>query len=100
MTEEQIAVALEGHGHEIKSLKHRMDNAEKSSAAVNRLATAVEVMATKQDGMARSVNALAGKVDLMEARPGRRWDGLVNRLIYAAAAAFFTWVLCGCPGLH
>ena len=99
MTNEDIAVRLEDHEHEIGSLKHRMKAAEEATQALNRLATAVEVMATKQDAMSDSVEKLSGKVDAIEARPGKRWDGLVDKLIYAAAGAFFAWMLSGMPGI-
>lgn len=41
MTNEDIAVRLEDHEHEIGSLKHRMKAAEEANQALNRLATAV-----------------------------------------------------------
>lgn len=99
MTNEDIAVRLEDHEHEIGSLKHRMKAAEEANQALNRLATAVEVMATKQDAMSDSVEKLNGKVDAIEARPGKRWDGLVDKLIYAAAGAVIAWLAAGAPGV-
>ena len=64
MTTEEIAVKLEDHEHEIGSLKHRMKAAEEANHALNRLATAVEVMATKQEAMSESMKQLSGKVDI------------------------------------
>lgn len=45
VSNEEIAVALKGHDHEIGSLKRRMGAVEKLHEALNKLATAVEVMA-------------------------------------------------------
>ena len=60
---------------------------------LNRLATAVEVMATKQDTMGESVERLEGKVDTLESKPGKRWDGLVDKLILTVAAALIGFLL-------
>lgn len=49
MTMEEAAVKIEGHEHEIKSLKHRMDDVERDQQALIKLTASVEVMATKQE---------------------------------------------------
>ena len=82
-----------------KSNSHRIDELTENITAVNRLAVAVEVMATKQTTMGESVDRLEKKVDILEAKPGKRWDGLVDKLIFAAAGAFIAWALSGAPGL-
>ena len=99
MTTEEIAVKLEDHEHEIGSLKHRMKAAEEANHALNRLATAVEVMATRQEAMSDSVERLTGKVEALEAKPGKRWDGLADKLLYTAAGAFLAWLAAGGTGL-
>ena len=58
MTAEEIAVKLENHTHEIGSLKHRMNAAEEASRALNRLATAMEVMVTKQEAMGQKAQRI------------------------------------------
>ena len=82
-----------------KSNTHRLDKLEESTEAINRLATSVEVMATKQDAMGESVDRLVGKMDEIEKKPGKRWDGLVDKLIYLAAGAVLAWLAAGAPGL-
>ena len=82
-----------------KSNTHRINELKDEITAVNRLATAVEVMASKQNSMGESVDRLETKVDALEAKPAKRWDGLVDKLIFAAAGAFLAWVLAGGPGL-
>lgn len=76
-----------------KSNTHRLDRLEENTAVLNRLATAVEVMATKQDAMGESVERLEGKVDTLESKPGKRWDGLVDKLILTVAAALIGFLL-------
>ena len=84
---------LEDHQHEIGSLKHRMKAAEEANQALNRLATAVEVLATRQSAMSQSMERLTGKVEVLEAKPARRWEALVEKLLCALAGAFFAWLL-------
>ena len=99
MTAEEIAVKLENHTHEIGSLKHRMNAAEEASRALNRLATAMEVMVTKQEAMGDSVDRLTGKVEALEAKPGKRWDGLLDKALLVRCGAFVAWLASGAPGL-
>lgn len=46
----------------------------------------------KLDGLTETAKALADK-------PAKRWDGLVDKLIYAAALAVVAWIAAGMPGL-
>ena len=87
MTHEEIAVKLEDHEHEIGSLKHRMKAAEEANRALNRLATAVEVLAARQSSMSNSMERLAGKVEALESKPAHRWDAFVEKILFALAGA-------------
>lgn len=93
MTNEEIAVKLEEHEHEIGSLKHRMKAAEESNSVLNRLVTAVEVMATKQESTMQSVDRLTSKVEALEAEPGKRWKFVVEKAIYFVVAAVVGFML-------
>lgn len=93
MNNEELALRLEGHEHEIKSLKHRMDAAEAANESLSRLATAMEVMATKQEAMSASVDRLTGKVECLEAEPGKRWKFVVEKAIYIVVAAVVGYML-------
>jgi len=93
MTHEEIAVKLEDHEHEIGSLKHRMKAVEEANRALNRLATAVEVLAARQSTMSNSMERLTGKVETLETKPARRWESLVEKLLFSLAGAFAAWLL-------
>lgn len=98
MTTEEIAVALDGHCHELRGLRRRMEAVEKNQEALNSIATSVAVMAEQQKNISHKVTAIDAKVSAMEARPGRRWDGLVDKLLYGLAGACLLWLLAGAPG--
>ena len=82
-----------------KSNTLRPNRLEENTAVLNRLATAVEIMATKQDTMGESVERLETKVDTLEDKPAQRWDKLISSLIGAMAGAFLVWVASGMPGV-
>ena len=99
MNQEEIAMKPTEVDARCKSNTHRIDKLEESTEAINRLATSVEVMATKQDAMGVSVDKLVSKVDTMEAKPAQRWDKLISSLIGALGGAFLVWVASGMPGV-
>lgn len=70
MSNEDVDVALEGHGHEIGSLKHRMSAVEKNQEALNKLVSAVEIMAAET--IQKDVTALGAKVDAVEVKPAKK----------------------------
>lgn len=47
----------------------------------------------KLDKLTETAGTLAGK-------SGKRWDGLVDKLIYAVALAVVAWIAAGMPGLN
>ena len=77
----------------------RIKKLEGEHGVLNRLVTAVEVMATKQNTMGESVERLEHKVDTLEEKPAERWDKLISSLIGALGGAFLVWVASGMPGV-
>lgn len=89
MTQEEMAVRLVETEARSKSNTHRLDEMDEKVDTLNRLATAVEVMATEQKHQTETmaeiktdVNTLGTKVDAIEKKPAKRWDGMVDKLIY------------------
>lgn len=76
-----------------KSNTKRIDELQGQIDAVNRLATAVEVMATKQDTMRESLDVLTGKVETLESEPAKKWRFVVEKAIYFVVAAIMGFIL-------
>lgn len=76
-----------------KSNSHRIEKLEEYTDAINRLATSMEVMAERQERVAETVEKLDGKVTALEAKPGKRWDGLTDKLLLTLATAAVTLLL-------
>ena len=76
-----------------KSNTHRLEKLEESTEAINRLATSMEVMLSKQEQVAETVEKLDGKVTALEEKPVKRVDNLVDKVIWAICAAVISFVL-------
>ena len=97
MTQEEMAVRLVETEARSKSNTHRLDEMDEKVDTLNRLATAVEVMATEQKHQTETmaeiktdVNTLGTKVDAIEKKPGKRWDGMVDKFLYGLVGALAT----------
>lgn len=76
-----------------KSNTHRLEKLEESTEAINRLATSMEVMVSKQEQVAQTVEKLDDKVTALEEKPAKRVDGLVDKIIWAVCAAVISFLL-------
>ena len=98
MTNEEIAVRLDGHEHEIGSLKHRMDDVEKDQKALNELTASVRELAADQGNMKEDIREIKTEVKGLTSLPGKRWENLVDKLLFAVAGAVLAWLAAGAPG--
>lgn len=76
-----------------KSNTHRIEKLEESTEAISRLATSMEVMVSKQQQVAETVEKLDSKVSAIEAKPVKRVDGLIDKIVWAICAAVIAWLL-------
>ena len=97
MTQEEMAVRLVETEARSKSNTRRLDEMDEKVDTLNRLATAVEVMATEQKHQTETmaeiktdVNTLGTKVDAIEKKPAKRWDGMVDKVLYGLVGAIVT----------
>ena len=100
MTTDEMAVKLAETEARSKSNTHRLDALEGQIDAVNRLATAVEVMATEQKHQTETikeikadVTSLDEKVEAIEQKPAKKWEGLAEKVLWALVAAAITFIL-------
>lgn len=71
MTDEEIAVKLEGHDHEIGSLKHRMADQEEQSKTIQELVLSVRELALNMQAMIKEQSAQGERLAKLEAEPSR-----------------------------
>lgn len=80
MTNEEIAVELESHHHEIKSLEHRMDAAEKKQEIIATLTASVNELAINMKYMVEEQKEQGKRLKKLENEPiesAKYWKRLV-----------------------
>jgi hypothetical protein len=93
MDMEQIALKLQETTDRSLRNEGRVKKLESEHEALHELATSVAVMAEQIKTMNASVQSLTGKVGKLEEKPAKRWDGLVDKIIWAVAAAVLGYIV-------
>lgn len=78
-----------------KSNTHRIEEVEKRQDNLDKLVASVSILKTEQEHIQTDVLEIKHDVKDMKAAPAKRWDGLVDKLIAAAAGAFIAWAFSG-----
>lgn len=99
MDMEQLVVKLQETTDRSTRNEGRIKKLEAENDVLHELATSVAVMAEQLKNMNTSVDTLSSKVDDLEKKPGKRWDGLVEKSVWAVAGAVIAWLAAGAPGL-
>ena len=86
---EALEEANRQHGSTHREMFTRLNALERSTDSQGVMLKNID---EKLDEVKAPGSALAEK-------PGKRWDGLVDKLIYLAAGAVVAWVAAGAPGL-
>lgn len=71
----------------------RIKKLEGENAVLHKLATSVAVMAEQLKTMNASVSTLANDVEELKGKPGKRWEEIVSKVIWAVLAALVAFLL-------
>lgn len=71
----------------------RIKKLETEQTALRELATSVSTLATKQGIMEDDVKEIKSDVKEMAGKSGKRWDAIVDKLIWAVLAAIVAFML-------
>lgn len=100
MTNEETALKISEVEHRAKSNTRRIDKLEQQTEAVQRLATSVEVMVQEQchqteaiERIEKNVEKLDNKVEVLERKPAKRWEGVVEKIIQAIVGGLIAYLL-------
>ena len=93
MTNEEMTERLVEVEQRSKSNTHRLDEVERRQDNLDKLVTSVEVLATKQETVESDVKEIKSDVKTLADKPARRWDALVDKSMWALAAAVITYLL-------
>lgn len=96
MNETDIAVKLENHDQQIKSLKHRMDEQEEQSKTIQDLVLSVKELALNMQSMIEVQGKQGDRLAKLEAAPAEQWSSMkrtaLNTIVGAGAGAFATGI--------
>ncbi len=76
-----------------KSNTHRLDDMETRMDNLDKLVTSVEVLATRQQAVESDVKEIKNDVKALTAKPGKRWEGVVDKAVWAVLAAVIAFLL-------
>ncbi len=98
MNPEEMALKLTETEARSKSNTKRLDKVEERQDALDRLVTSVEVLATREEGVEKDVKEIKSDVKTLTSKPGKRWEGVVDKALAAIVGGFIAWILTGAPG--
>ena len=87
MDNEQLALKLQETTDRSMRNEGRIKKLEGENAVLHQLATSVAVMAEQLKTMNTSVSALTDEVEELKEKPSKRWESLVEKVIWAVVAA-------------
>jgi uncharacterized protein YoxC len=93
MTIEEVAIKLQKTDDRSIRNEGRIKKLESEHEVLQQLATSVAVMAEQIKTMNGSVTTLTDKVDKLEEKPGKRWDSIVDKIVWAVLAAVIAFLL-------
>ena len=81
-TTEELSVKLVEIEQRGKSNSHRLDKVEERQDNLDKLVSSVEVLATRQETVEPDVKEIKSDVKALTEKPAKRWDGIVDKLIW------------------
>lgn len=76
-----------------KSNTHRLDDVEKRQDKLDDLVGTVRLLADREKRVEDDVGEIKSDVKSLKQKPGQRWDSLMDKIIWAVAAAVIGFVL-------
>jgi hypothetical protein len=76
-----------------KSNTHRLEEVEKRQDNLDRLATSVSLLAEREERVESDVKEIKCDVKSLAEKPGKRYDSLVDKVIWAVLAAVIAFIL-------
>lgn len=95
MTEQDLRIKLTEDEGKLKSCLKRLESVEQRQDMLEKLATAVEVLAVRQKSVDEAVREIKADVRCLKERPGKRWEALMDRVLYLVVGAAFSVLMIG-----
>lgn len=76
-----------------KSNTHRLNEVEKRQDNLDDLVSTVKVLADREERVEDDVKEIKGDVKSLKDKPGKRWDAVVDKIVWACLAAVIAFLL-------
>ena len=76
-----------------KSNSHRLDEVEKRQDDLDELVSTVKVLAVREENVETDVKEIKSDVKSLTNKPAKRWDSMVEKVIWAVVAAVVGFML-------
>ena len=76
-----------------KSNASRLDDVEKRQDDLEKLTSSVSTLAANQKHMEGDVKEIKADVKSLASKPGKRWDAIVDKAVWAVLAAVIAFLL-------
>ena len=93
MDNETLAVKIQEVADRSVRNEGRIKKLETERETLHKLATSVELMAFQLKTMNNKFDSLQEDVESIKEKPAKRWDTLVNNIIWGVAGALLAFVL-------
>ena len=93
MNEKDIEHRLTAVEDRSASNTHRLNELEKRQDNLDDLVGTVKVLADREARVEKDVSEIKSSVNELKAKPGKRWDSLVDKIVLTLAAAVVGFIL-------
>ena len=76
-----------------KSNAHRLDEVEKKQDDLSELVGTVKVLADREVRVEKDVKEIKDDVKVLKAKPGKLWEGILEKALYTVVGGIVTYVL-------
>ena len=76
-----------------KANSHRLDDVEKRQDNLDELVSTAKVLAVREENVESDVKEIKVDVKSLTDKPGKRWDGLIDKIVMVITAAIVGFFL-------
>lgn len=93
MENDEMVKTLSEVDERSKSNAKRLDCVEIKQGELDKLVSAVAVIATKQQTIEDDVKEIKSDVKFLSDKPAKRWDGIIDKIIMTVLGAVIIYIL-------
>ncbi len=90
---EELHVQIAEQYQMIKRNTARIEKLETRQDNLDNIVASVTALAQEQDHIKNDVKEIKADVKSLTAKPGKRWEGIVDKIIYVTVGALVAWAL-------